>query len=175
MESIYKQQPGLFRLPVVAICEWLLVLPATGFLAAATLRLLQPREYEPARTSWVFFEWTLTHISRLGAATLFIGMPGVVVVAGCAGLLRSWRQDQALRHYVPMTLVILRRYFAIGLLTSVVLPAGASRSRNGVAGSQVSLPRHDATPDPDASFAEALRNPRRHRLPAGRWTASPGQ
>src|SRR6266704_6708500 len=125
MESIYKQQPGLFRLPVVAICEWLLVLPATVFLAAATLRLLQPREYEPARTSWVFFEWTLTHISRLGAATLFIGMPGVVVVAGCAGLLRSWRQDQALRHDVAMTLAILRRHFAIGLLTAAVLRAGA--------------------------------------------------
>ncbi len=127
MESIYKQQPGLFRLPVVAICEWLLVLPATVFLAAATLRLLQPREYEPARTSWVFFEWTLTHISRLGAATLFIGMPGVVVVAGCAALLRSWRQDQALRHDVAMTLAILRRHFAIGLLTAAVLLAGASR------------------------------------------------
>src|SRR6266566_4453599 len=85
MESIYKQQPGLFRLPVVAICEWLLVLPAT----------------------------------------LFIGMPGVVVVAGCAALLRSWRQDQALRHDVAMTLAILRRHFAIGLLTAAVLLAGA--------------------------------------------------
>src|SRR5260370_17313057 len=104
MESVYKQQPGWFRLPVVAICEWLLVLPATVLLAAAALRMLQPRQYEPARTSWIIYEWTVTHVSRLGAAPLFIGMPGVVVAPGCLSLLPRWPQHQTLRHHLTMTL-----------------------------------------------------------------------
>jgi hypothetical protein len=108
----------------VAICEWLLVLPATLFLAAAALRILQPRQYEPARTSWFIFEWTATHVSRLGAAILFIGMPGVVVVAGFATLLGNWRPDPALLHDVAMTLAIVRRHLTIGLLTAAVLLAG---------------------------------------------------
>ena len=124
MESVNKQLSGSFRLPIVAICEWLLVLPATVFLATAALRMLQPRQYEPARTSWIIFEWTATHVSRLGAAILFIAMPGVVVVAGFATLLRNWRQDPALRHDVAMTLAIVRRHLVIGLLTAAVLLAG---------------------------------------------------
>jgi len=50
MQNIYKQ-PGLFQLRAIAIWEWLMVLPATLLLAAAALRTLQPRQYEPARTS----------------------------------------------------------------------------------------------------------------------------
>src|SRR5713101_2038205 len=124
MENVDKQLSGPFRLPIVAFCEWLMVLPAIVFLAAAALRLLQPREYEPARTSWIIFEWTMTHVSLLGAAILFIGMPGAVVFAGCATLLRNWRRNPALRHDVAITLPILRRHFALGLLTAAVLLAG---------------------------------------------------
>jgi len=114
-----------FRLPIVAIGEWLMVLPATVFLAAAALRLLQPRQFEPAHTSWLIFEWTSTHISRLGAAMLFLGMPGVVVIVGCATLLRIWREDQALRHDAILGLTIFRRHLAIGLLTAATLLAAA--------------------------------------------------
>jgi len=100
-----------------------MVLPASVLLAAAALRLLQPRQYEPARTSWIILEWTVTHVSRLGAAILFIGMPGIVVTAGCAALLRNWRQDQALRHDATMAFAILRRHFAFGWLAAAVLLA----------------------------------------------------
>lgn len=63
-----------FRLAVLAIGEWLLVLPAAVFLASVALHLLlQPRQYQPAHASWIIFEWTTTHISRLGAAMLFNG------------------------------------------------------------------------------------------------------
>src|SRR5260370_3574569 len=125
MESVYKQQQGWFRLPVVVICEWLLVLTDRVLLAAAALRMLQPRQYEPARTSWIIYEWTVTHVSRLGAATLFIGMPGVVVDAGCVALLRSWRQDQTLRHDLTSTFAVFRRHFLVVLLAAAVLLAGA--------------------------------------------------
>jgi hypothetical protein len=114
-----------FRLSVFAIGEWLLVLPAAVFLAAGALRFLQPRQYEPARTSWIIFEWTVAHISRLGAAMLFIGMPSIVVLAGCATLFRTWREDQTLRHDVSLALTIFRRQLTIGLLTTATLLAAA--------------------------------------------------
>jgi len=115
----------MFRLPIVAVCEWLMVLPATVLLAAAALRLLRPREFEPARTSWIIFEWTMRHVSRFGAAILFIAMPGVVLAAGCATILRNWRQEPALRRDSAMTLAILRRHLPFELLAAAVLLAGA--------------------------------------------------
>jgi hypothetical protein len=125
MKNVENRLSGPSRPSVVAIFEWLMVLPATVFLAAAALRMLQPRQYEPARTSWIIFEWTATHVSRFGAAILFVGMPGAVVIAGCATLLRNWRQDPALRQDVAITLDIARRQLASGLLTAAVLLAGA--------------------------------------------------
>lgn len=113
------------RLPMLAISEWLMVLPATVFLAVAALRLLQPRQYQPARTSWLIFEWTTTHISRLGAAMLFLGMPGLVVVAGCVTLLRMWREDQTLRHDAVLGLTVIRRHVAIGFLAVATLLGAA--------------------------------------------------
>jgi hypothetical protein len=113
------------RLPIIAMAEWLMVLPATVFLAAAVLRLLQPRQYEPARTSWIIFEWTTTHISQLSAALLFIGLPGLVVLAGFAALIRTWREDQALRHDATLALTIFRRHLTIGFLTTATLLAAA--------------------------------------------------
>jgi hypothetical protein len=114
-----------FRLPMLAISEWVMVMPATVFLAVAALRLLQPRQYQPARTSWVIFEWTTTHISRLGAAMLFLAMPSLVVVAGCSALLRMWREDQALRHDVVFGLTVIRRHLATGFLAVATLLGGA--------------------------------------------------
>jgi hypothetical protein len=114
-----------FRLQILAISEWLLVLPATVFLAAAALRLLQPGQYQPARASWLIFEWTTTHVSRLGAAMLFLGMPGLVVAAGCAALLRMWREDQTLRHDVVLGLTGIQQHVAIGFLTVATLLGAA--------------------------------------------------
>lgn len=60
-----------------------MVLPAAVFLTAAVLRLLQPREYEPARTSWIIVDWTVRTISRSGATVLFLGLPAFVAFMGC--------------------------------------------------------------------------------------------
>ena len=117
--------PTSSRLPILAITEWVLLLPATVFLAAAALRSLQPRQYEPAHTSWIIFEWTATHISTLGAAMLFLGMPGIVAMAGCVTLWRTWREDQALRHDTILALSIFRRHLAVAVLTAAMLLAGA--------------------------------------------------
>lgn len=108
-----------------ALSEWLLVLPAATLLAAAALRLLQPRQYEPARTSWVIFEWATTHISRAGAAVLFLGLPGIAVIAGFAMLLLLWRGNETLRQDAIATLASIRRHLAIAILGTGTLLAGA--------------------------------------------------
>jgi hypothetical protein len=114
----------LFRLPIVAFGEWLMILPATVFLGTAALRVLQPRQYEPAHTSWIIFEWTTMHITRLGAGILFIGLPGLVAIVGCATMLRTWREDSALRHDTADALAIFRRQRAIILAMAAMLLAG---------------------------------------------------
>lgn len=118
-------RPKLLRLPVIAIAEWLMVLPAGLFLAAAALRLLQPRQYQPAHISWIVFEWSTAHISRLGAAVLFLVIPALVALVGCSTLWLVWRQDQVLRHDTTLAFAILRRHLVPGLLTTATLLAGA--------------------------------------------------
>ena len=101
-----------------------MVLPATILLAVAALRLLQPPQYQPAQISLAIFQWTTTHISHLGAAVLFLGMPGLVAVAGCSALPRIWRADQVLRQDVGLGLAIIRRNLStIFLAIATVLGA----------------------------------------------------
>ncbi len=119
----YPASPS--KLFAVAISEWLLVLPSTLLLAAAALRLMQPRQYEPARTSWAIFEWASTHITHADAGLLFIGLPGTGVVVGCAVLLMLWRGNVTLRQEVTATLASLRRHLAIAVLAAGTLLAGA--------------------------------------------------
>ena len=114
-----------FTLLTLALSEWLLVLPAAVLLLAAALRLLAPRQFEPARTGWVIFEWATTHISHSQAGLLFIGLPGVAVVAGSVALWLAWRHKEALRQDVAAALESLRRHFAVAILGTATLVAAA--------------------------------------------------
>ena len=113
------------RLPVFALGEWLLILPATLFLVTAALRLLQPRQYEPARTSWLIFDWAMAHMTQLNAAILFLALPALVVIAGCVVLRRAWRNDESTRADVLLWFSVLRRRLAVALLASATLAAAA--------------------------------------------------
>lgn len=113
------------KLSALAISEWLLVLPAVLLLAAALLRQLQPRQFEPARTSWAIFEWTTAHISQAGAVWLFLVLPAVAAIAGCAGLMLAWRKSEILRQDTITVLTSLRRNLAVAILGSGTLLAGA--------------------------------------------------
>lgn len=113
------------RMSFLALSEWVMVLPAAVFLTAAALRQLQPRQYEPSHTSWLIFEWTITHISQTGAAVLFMGLPAVAIILGCVVLLQNWRENQVLRDDVKLALGILRQHAVIGLLTVATVLAGA--------------------------------------------------
>lgn len=113
------------KLSALAISEWLLVLPAALLLAAAALRQLQPRQFEPARTSWAIFEWTTAHISQAGAAWLFLILPAVAVLAGCAGLMLAWHKSDTLRQDTVAALAGLRRNLAVAILGAGTLLAVA--------------------------------------------------
>ena len=120
-----NQPASSSKLSALAVSEWLLVLPATLLLAAAVLRQLQPRQFEPARTSWAIFEWTTTHISQAGAAWLFLVLPAVALVAGCAGLMLAWRKSENLRQDTIAALTSLRRNLAVVILGTGTMLAGA--------------------------------------------------
>jgi hypothetical protein len=107
-------------LSILAIGGWLTVLPAGVFVTAAALRLLQPGQYEPSHTSWIIFEWTTTHISQVGAAMLFLALPGAFVTGGCATLLRIWREDQALRQDAVLGLLTTATLLATTILAFAV-------------------------------------------------------
>lgn len=113
------------KLSVLAVSEWLLVLPATLFLTAAALRQLQPRQFEPARTSWAIFEWTTTHISQTGAALLFLVLPALALAAGGFGLMLAWQKSETLRQDIIALLASLRRNLAVAILGTGTLLAGS--------------------------------------------------
>ena len=112
-----------FRLRVTAAGQWLLVLPATVFIAAAGLRELQPRQYEPARTSWMIVDWSAAHLSRWGAAAFFIGLPAIVLAIGGLTLRSLWQWDQRLRQEALAGLASVRRHLAVCFLGSATLVA----------------------------------------------------
>ena len=113
------------KLSALAVSEWLLVLPAALLLAAAALRQLAPRQFEPARTSWAIFEWTTTHISQTGAAWLFLVLPAVALGTGLAGIMLAWRRNETLRRDTSQLMAGLRRNLAIAILGMGTLLAGA--------------------------------------------------
>jgi hypothetical protein len=88
------------KLFALGISECLMVMPALFVIGVAMLRLMQPREYEPARTSWLIFEWMRTHLSRADAAGVFLVLPAIAFAAGAWALLRNWRENERFRQDV---------------------------------------------------------------------------
>jgi hypothetical protein len=124
VQSLRPERPGP-AVALLAVAQWLMVLPASLLLAAAALRLLQPRQYQPARASWAIFDWARAHISRHDAAALFVALPVFVILAGLAVLSREWRRDPALRQDAATACAILRRQAATGsLIAATALAAG---------------------------------------------------
>ena len=123
MESPGRERPGPLYL-TAALAGWLLVLPATFFLAVGALRWLQPRQFQPARACWIIFEWARTHVTRLDAAVIFLGLPMIALTVGGGTLWREWRKNQALRQDVAGALAILRRQLGTFCLAAAVLLAG---------------------------------------------------
>ena len=113
------------RLRLVALGEWVLVGPTTLLLAALALRLLQPRQYEPARTLWTITGWVGDHLSHAGAAAVFLALPSAVVLIGPTTLFRVWREDASMRQDLIAALMIFRRRVAVGLIAAATVVGSA--------------------------------------------------
>jgi len=81
----------------LAIADCLMVLPATFALSIAALRMLQPRQYQPARISWMIFEWMGAHLTRIHAAFMFLVLPAIAFAVGSTVLIRTWLGNPLLR------------------------------------------------------------------------------
>ncbi|MGH9575310.1 MAG: hypothetical protein ACRD40_17490 [Candidatus Acidiferrales bacterium] len=111
--------------PLLAIGEWLMILPASIFLAAAVLRQMQPAEFEPTHTSSAIFSWAVSHVTHTDAAVIFIALPAIVLLAGCIALLRAWTSIEPFRQDLNDAIGILRRNFAACAVVSAAALGGA--------------------------------------------------
>jgi hypothetical protein len=118
-------KPSTPRMPLLVLGEWIMTLPTAFLLGAAALRLLQPREFEPARTAWIFVEWATTHLSHWGAGILFLALPLLAAILAGMTLLRSWRGDEALRQDMTLAANLVRRHALVFLSALATLLAGA--------------------------------------------------
>jgi hypothetical protein len=124
MDRVDKQPLTSSRLAVLAGGGWLMVLPATLFLAAAAIRQAGGRGL-PARLSGLLTAWAAAQVSGLGAALLFVVLPATVVGLGGATLRRAWREDPVLRRDTMAALAIVERHGTIASLMTTTLLAGA--------------------------------------------------
>ena len=79
------------RTRVIAVMEVVLIFPAVLFMTALGLRNLQPLQYEPARSAQQLVMWYAGRMWTLWF--LLLGLPLIVLVSGCAELLRSYNRD----------------------------------------------------------------------------------
>ena len=96
---------------IIAGFEWLLVFPATLFMAALFVRNIQPEPYEPAQSARRLVDWFSAR-PFLCRDIFLITFPLVAFVVGCASVLRSWRKDAELRRAALQTLSVVRGHCA---------------------------------------------------------------
>jgi hypothetical protein len=97
----------------IATTELLLILPAALFMTALLVRTLQPLQNEPARTAEQIVQWYAGRQWTLWI--LLIALPLVVLVTGCATLLKS---------NVRQTLAAIRAHPTTPFVAAATLTAG---------------------------------------------------
>jgi hypothetical protein len=107
----------------IAAIEFLLILPAALFMTALFMREVQPQQAEPAHTAGRIVAWYAAS-PRLGLWVLLMALPFVVLVTGCATLVRGWNSDAGLRQAAREMLVIVRAHLATLIVAAATLVAG---------------------------------------------------
>jgi hypothetical protein len=107
----------------IAASELLLISPAVLFMTALFVRELQPLQYEPAHTAQRIVTWYAVR-PRVGLWVLLMALPCVVLVTGCATLLRSWNDGAELRQAAWQTLAAMRSNLATLIIAVATLTAG---------------------------------------------------
>ena len=114
-----------FRRYAITSAEVLLIFPAVLFIAALFLRSVQPLQYEPAHTAAQIVNRYAAR-PHVGLWVFLIAMPLVVLLSGCATLLRGWTHEVELRRAARDTLATLRSH------GGTVLVAGATVTAAGI-------------------------------------------
>jgi hypothetical protein len=113
------------RTRVIAVMELVLIFPAVLFMTALVLRDLLPLQYEPARSAQQLVMWYAGRMWTLWF--LLLGLPLIVLVSGCAELLRSYNRDIVLPLTSQKSLAMIRAHLsslfiaATTLMASVIL------------------------------------------------------
>ena len=107
----------------IAATELILIVPAALFMTALFVRNVQPLQYEPAHTAQRIVMWYAAR-PHVGLWVFLIALPFVVLVTGCATLLRSWNDDVQLRQAAAQAFTALRARLAIVFVAAATLTAG---------------------------------------------------
>lgn len=110
------------RTRVIAVMELVLIFPAVLFMTALVLRNLQPLQYEPARSAQQLVLWYAGRMWTLWF--LLLGLPLIVLVSGCAVLLRSYNRDIVLPLTSPKSLAMVRAHLSSLFIAATTLMAG---------------------------------------------------
>jgi len=110
------------RKRIIAVLELVLIFPAALFMTALMLRNLHPLQYEPARSAQQLVMWYAGRMWTLWV--LLLGLPFIVLVSGCAELLRSWNRDIILSLTSRKSLAMVRAHLASLFLAATTLIAG---------------------------------------------------
>lgn len=111
------------RTRIIAVMEFLLILPAALFMAALALRNLQPLQFEPALSAQQLVMWYAGRMWTLWV--LLLALPFTVLVTGCATLVRNWRRDVAAPHTAQQAFALIRGHFATLFVAATTLAAVA--------------------------------------------------
>jgi hypothetical protein len=109
------------RKRVVAVMELVLIFPAVLFMTALVLRNLQPLQYEPARSAQQLVMWYAGRMWTLWF--LLLGLPLIVLVSGCAELLRSYNRDIFLPLTSQKSLAMVRAHLSSLFIAATTLMA----------------------------------------------------
>ena len=107
----------------IAATELILIVPAALFMTALFVRNVQPLQYEPAHTAQRIVMWYAAR-PHVGLWVFLIALPFVVLVTGCATLLRSWNDDVQLRQAAAQAFTALRAHLAMIFVAAATLTAG---------------------------------------------------
>jgi hypothetical protein len=110
------------RTRIIAVLELVLIFPAALFMTALMLRNLAPLQYEPARSAQQLVMWYAARMWTLWV--LLLGLPFIVLVSGCAELLRSWNRDIVLPLTSPNWLAAVRAHLTSLFIAATTLIAG---------------------------------------------------
>jgi len=110
------------RARVIAVMELVLIFPSVLFMTALVLRNFLPVQYEPARSAQQLVMWYAGRMWTLWF--LLLGLPPIVLVSGCAELLRSYNRDIVPPHTSHKSLARVRAHLSFLFIAATTLMAG---------------------------------------------------